>query len=325
MSQDLEAKYHNYKRWLRERHLDDQTWVLNWDLQKNQFAEFGTGDSLFFTGILLTALAIEKNAEEFNALLQAVNRQKFAKGMYPRYTEKFSTSKDQYYPLILALVYATLTFPDNALAKDTLREIVEAVKENGYALKNPDGTETTYGDMRGFKPIFGLIEGKASLGYYLSLGVLPGYSAIIYVSEKSYYNNFLIGCQYLMYHLFVRNNFERWSLQRSIKRFAGINKNNPFFLMVSDLICRSKSHQAEVEKILEIFSAEHLPNDLDEIAHSDVLWQRDPRNWATAKPALVHEYAGIDYMVLYQFYGRFYVASEKLSFRGPGRRGRGII
>jgi hypothetical protein len=80
-----------------------------------------------------------------------------------------------------------------------------------------------------------------------------------------------------------------------------------------------------VEKILEIFSPEHLPNDLDEIAHSDVLWQRDPRNWEKDKAALVHEYAGIDYMVLYQFYERFYVRGEKLSFRGPGKRGRGII
>jgi hypothetical protein len=317
MNQDLETKYHNYKKWLRERHLDHQTWVLNWDLRQNRFADFGTGDALFFTGIFLTALAIEKNAAEFIALLQALNRQKFAKGMYPRYPDLFNTSKDQYYPLILALVYGTLTFPDQPLIKETLREILEAVRENGYQLKNPDRTDTAHGDMSGFKPIFGLLEGRASLFYYLSLGLLPGISVAIYLADKSYYNNFMIGCQYLMYHLFVKNNIERWSLQRSIKGFAGINKNNPFFLMVHDLIFRSRKYQAQVEGILETFSESHLPNDLDPIAHSDVLWQRDPRDWANAKAELVHEYAGIDYMVLYQFYKKFYLTGEKLSFRGP--------
>ncbi|MGH7491627.1 MAG: hypothetical protein ACREOO_04460 [bacterium] len=319
MNRALETKYHNYKKWLRDRHLDNQTWVLNWDLRQNQVAEFGKGDALFFSGILLAALAIEKNEAEYIALLQALNRQKFAPGMYPRYPDKFNTSKDQYYPLILALVYGTLTFPEQPLVQETLRELVQAVKEKGYQLKNPDGTNTPHGDMSGFRPIFSLIEGRASLRYYLSLGILPGVSAAIYVADKSYYNNFMIGCQYLMYHLFVKNNFERWSLQRSVKGFAGINKNNPFFLMVRDLILRSREHQDQVEEILATFSEAHLPNDLDPIAHSDVLWQRDPRDWANANTDLVHEYAGIDYMILYQFYTKFYLTGEKLSFRGPMR------
>jgi len=323
MNQAFETKYHNYKKWLRERHLQDGTWVLNWDLQQNQFAEFGKGDALFFTGILLTALAIERNEAEYVALLQAVNRHKFTPGMYPRYPGKFSTSKDQYYPLILALVYGTLLFPGQALARETLREIIDAVRANNHRLKNPDGTETRHGDMNGFKPVFNLIEGRASFNYYLSLGVLPGLSAAVNAAEKSYYNNFMIGCHYLLYHLFVKNNFERKALQWSSRRFAGVNKNNPFFLMVRDLICRNREHQAEVEKILAIFTDAHLPNDKDDIAHSDVLWQRDPRNWPNAKAELVHEYAGIDYMLLHQFYAKFYLGGEKLSYRGP--RGRGII
>lgn len=313
MSAELAAKYANYKKWLRQRHLENETWVLNWDLQQNQFAEFGKGDALFFTSIFLVALVLEKNEAEAEAALRAVNAQKYAPGMYPRYYHKFNTSKDQYYPLLAALIYGHLLCPGNALIKETLHEIIQTVAGNDYKIKNPDGSNSESGDMNGFRPIFAMVEGHSTFSYFLSMWLAPNYSATINLAEKSYFNNFMLAWHYLMCHVYATGFIKRWLLKKSAGAFAERNANNPFFLMVRDLISGSKEHQAEVEKILRVFSGEHLPNDKDDLAHSDVLWQRDPRNWATPKPELRHEYAGIDYMILYQFYARYYLGDEKLS------------
>ncbi len=313
MSAELASKYSNYKKWLRRRHLDNDTWVLNWDLQQNQFAEFGNGDSLFSTAIFLTALMLEKNEAEAGALLRAVNTQKYSQGMYPRYYDKFNTSKDQYYPFLTALIYGHLLFPKNALFKETLHEIIQAVKGHNYNLKNPDGSNSEHGDMNGFRSIFAMVEGRPTSSFFLSMWISPNYSSVINLAERSYFNNFMMACHYLMCHVYATGFIKRWCLKKSVGSFAKRNSNNPFILMVRDLIFGDKQYQTEVENILRIFSAEHLPNDKDDLAHSDVLWQRDPRNWPNPKVELRHEYAGIDYMILYQFYERYYLGDEKLS------------
>ena len=114
MSDELESKYRNYKTWLYERHLDSGTWVLNWDLKQGRLADFGKGDSLFYTTILLAALALEGNEEQFVTHIRALNQECFAQGMYPRYHAMFDTSKDPYHTFILALLYGRATFPQNS-------------------------------------------------------------------------------------------------------------------------------------------------------------------------------------------------------------------
>lgn len=132
MSDELESKYRNYKSWLNQRHLDSGTWVLNWDLKQNQFADFGKGDSLFYTTILLAALALEGNEQEFVTLLGALNQQSFAPGMYPRYHGMFDTSKDPYHTFILALLYGRIAFPENSEVTQTLAGIIDGVKASNY-------------------------------------------------------------------------------------------------------------------------------------------------------------------------------------------------
>jgi len=310
MAHNLESKYRNYKTWLKQRHLDDGTWVLNWDLRQNQFAEFGKGDSLFFTAIYLTALAVEGNQEEFAALLSALNKQKYAKGMYPRYRERFDTSKDPYYPLMLALVCGMFAFPQNSLAKESLDDIIHALMENDYRLKNPDGSETTHGDMGAFRPIIACIQGRSSLKYFISLGIMPAYSFILHLVRRSYFNNFMIASQYLIYDICTRGMLARGLLKLSVQGFASVNRRNPYFLMIRDRIAGSRKHQAKVEQILEFFPDDHLPNEGDHITNSDVLWQIDPRDWETPNTEFIHEYSGADYMVLYQFYKKHYRSDE---------------
>jgi len=310
MDENLEVKYYQYKTWLKERHLFDNIWVRNWDVKNNDFHWFGKRDSLFYTSIYLTALALEKNEGEYIDLLKALNETRYAKGMYPRHTGEYDTSKDPYYTLIMALAYGIKMFPNNSIIAETLDEIIQGVRENNYKLKNPDGKETKHGGMSAFKPIFACIEKQFSLLYWLTVWVSPTISYLINRARKSYYNNFMFASQFLIYHLYIDKNRARETLKSSANKFAEINKNHPYFLMVRDVICNERKHQAEVEKILETFPEKHLPNDLDPITHSDMMWHRDPRDWASAKSKLEREYSGIDYMNLYQFYRMHYVKQE---------------
>lgn len=307
LHEDLENKYQNYKKWLRERHWDDFIWVLNWDLRKKEFAEYGKGDSLFYTGIYLTALALEKNEAEFIALLKVLNKQKYNKGMYPRYRNTFDTSKDPYYQLVLALVYGSLSFPGNSLVKKTLREIIGAVRENRYYIKDPDGRKTTYGNMIGFIPIFRSIENKAFDLSYLALLSMPVYTLLRrFIQGDHYYNLMMVASHYLIYHPLKKNPADRRVLKWSASVFAFKERKNPYFLMVRDLIGGSQIHRAAVENILRQFPGSRLPNDEEPLAHLDVLWQRDPIHWENHKSQWRYEYSGIDYMILYQFYVRHY-------------------
>jgi hypothetical protein len=305
---ELAAKYQNYKEWLLGRHFDNTTWVLNWDLRKGSFAEFGKGESLFYTSIFLTALALEGNEPQYTALLTALNEEKYAPGMYPRYRQTFDTSKDPYYQFILALVYGQLVFPQNLLIQTTIADIINAIRANRYRLKNPDGSSTTYGSMIGFIPLFRCIEGKHPLFYYLALLIFPLYAFIRKILlRENYYNLLMMGSHYLIYHLNKRFGVDRWFLKISVMVFAFIERKNPFFLMMRDLIFGSRKYIRKVENILKIFPGERLPNDEEPIAHLDVLWQRDPAIWRNYQSRLRYEYSGVDFMILYQFYRRFYV------------------
>jgi hypothetical protein len=308
---ELAAKYQNYKQWLWERHFDSRTWVLNWDLRIGSFAEFGKGEGLFYSAIFLSALALEGNESEYTALLSALNKEKYAPGMYPRYRQTFDTSKDPYYQFILALVYGQLVFPQNLLIQTTIAEIIDAIRANDYQLKNPDGSGTTYGSMIGFIPVFRCLEGKYPLFYYLSLLIFPLYAFIRKILlRKNYYNLLMMVSHYLIYHLHKRFGVERWFLKISVMVFAFVERRNPFFLMVRDLIFGSQKYLRKVENILKVFPGDRLPNDEEPIAHLDVLWQRDPAIWRNHEPSRRYEYSGVDYMILYQFYRRHYVNHE---------------
>lgn len=311
MVEKLEEKYQQYKAWLKERHVFEDTWIRNWDVPGKKLHWFGKKDSLFYTTIYLTALALEKNENEYIALLEALNQTKHAKGMYPRHSGEFDTSKDHYYTLLVALVYGRLRFPNNSLIQATLDEIIQAVRENKYKLKNPDGTNSKHGGMTFFKPIFACIEKKLSFFYWLTLWGSPTLSYMLNCAHKSYYNNFMFASQFLIYHLYINGGRARKTLKSSVKRFTKINEKHPYFLMVRDVIYNEKKYQSEVENILQIFPDDHLPNDRDHITHSDMMWSRDPRDWGEEKtgPEL-REYSGIDYMNLYQFYLSHYMKGE---------------
>ena len=139
---------------------------------------------------------------------------------------------------------------------------------------------------------------------------LPGYTWYRKTFlEGRYFNLFIIAAQYLMYHLLVKNGFSRSALKLSVKSFAAIEKQNPYFLMISDLIHNTQKHRAAVEEILAAFPKTHLPNDEEPIAHQDVLWQRDPAGWKNSNPQVRFQYSGIDFMVMYQFYAKHYLKS----------------
>ncbi len=306
MSDELESKYRQYKALLYQRHLDSGTWVLNWDLQRNQPADFGKGDSLFYTSILLAALALEENEEQFLALVNALNQQSFARGMYPRYTGTFDTSKDPYHTLILALLYGSIAFPQNTTVRETLSDIIQGVRDNRYSLKNPDGSPTRDGDMSGLRPVFDLVGGRSSPLYFLSMLVFPLYSFILNISRRSYFNNFMVANEYLMLECCVKNGAARWCLKQSAKLFSLVNRNNPYILMLRDLILGSDRFEQDVSRILQTFPDSHLPNEADRITNSDVLWQIDPRDWDTPNAQNTHEFSGVDYLILYQLYSRHY-------------------
>ncbi len=314
----LEQQYQQYKTWLKERHLDAETWVLNWDIKQEAFAEYGIGDSLFYTGIYLTALALEKNEAEFTAILEKLNQHKYLPGMYPRYPNTFKTSKDPYFQLVLALVYAGEAFPNNTLLKETLDEIVINLKANKFRLReHPDicqettgssDCNTRHGNLLELKPIVAAMDGKTTLLYYLALLGLPAYTLFrkLFIKGK-YFNLFMFAAQYLMYHLLVKGSISRGLLKLSVKTFATIEKRNPYFLMICDLIAGKQKHRSAVEEILAAFPQTHLPNDEEPIAHQDVLWQRDPESWPNSEPQVRFEYSGIDFMVMWRFYMRHYL------------------
>ena len=308
MGPDLQTKYVIYKTLLRKNHLDSDTWVLNWDITQNKFADFGIGDSLFYTTIYLTALALEKNEPEFTSLLTALNQHRYAKGMYPRYRNVFGVSKDPYYTLILGLVYGTQTFKGNLVVSESLNEIIEGVQANEYHLKDPDGKNTEQGDMSDFKPVFAAIKGENPFDFWLSLWFSPAYSALINLARRSYFNNFMIANRYLILNACMKGTFARLLLTQSAKAFASVNDNNPYFLMVRDIVTGSRNSQNEVEKILGTFPEDHLPNEGDRITNSDVLWQIDPRDWETPNAQFKLEFSGIDYMILYQLYNNHYIS-----------------
>jgi hypothetical protein len=305
--QNLETKYYNYKTWLRQRHLDRSTWVLNWDLQKNAPAELGKGDSFFYTSIFLSALALEGNEAEFTALLSAINRTSYAKGMYPRYWNTFDVSKDPYYQFLLALVYARRAFPENYLVKETLENLIEGIEQNGYYLKNPDGSETTHGGVQAFRAIFATIRGNASPEFYVSLFTLPLSSLALNTARHNYYNNFMYAAQYLIYGETVKGGAARRLLKHSAAIFAKINNNNPYMLMIADIILDKQKYRSRVENILDMFPSNHLPNESDSITNSDVLWQHDPRDWENKNASTIQEFAGVDYLILFQLYRQHYI------------------
>jgi hypothetical protein len=223
--------------------------------------------------------------------------------MYPRYRETFDTSKDPYYQLLLGLVYGRRSFPQNSLIEETLDEIIEAVRGNLYYLKNPDGSRTTYGNMIGFIPIFRSIKGIRAYSYYFALVLFPVYAFIRqFFYDAKYFNLLMMASHYLIYHLHRKGSRERAFLRLSINLFALVEKKNPYFLMIRDLINGSRTHRREVENILMSFPETHLPDDEEPLAHLDVLWQRDPRTWKNRLSQLRYEYSGVDYLLLYQFY-----------------------
>ena len=306
MSDELESKYRSYKTWLYERHLDSGTWVLNRDLKQNQLADFGKGDSLFYTTILLAALALEGNEEQFVTLLKALNQESFAQGMYPRYHAMFDTSKDPYHTFILALLYGRAAFPNNSDVSKALAGMINGITVSNYTLKNPDGTQTKNGDMTGLKPVFDRIAGLTSPDYFLSLLAFPVYSFILNIFRRSYFNNFMVANEYLMLESCTPSGAARWFLRQSARAFAFVNRDNPYFLMLRDIIVGSETFKPQVQKILETFPDSHLPNESDRITNSDVLWQIDPRDWETPNTEFTHEFAGVDFLILYRLYVTHY-------------------
>lgn len=302
----LERKYTDYKTWLVERHLDDGTWVLNRDVPHDRFADYGTGDSLYYTCLFLTALAVERNEPEFTARLTALNAASYAKGMYPRYRDRFDTSKDPYVMLFLALAYARDAFPDNTLVRNTLSAVTDGVREQGYQLKNPDGSATPHGQLDDLRPVMDALNGTITVAYYTTLFGAPVYSRVINTARRSYFNNLMLAGQYLVYHLCTRGGLARFTLSQSTRAFASVNSDNPFMLMLRDMIVGSRTHEVQIAAILERFPSDHLPSEWDHITNSDVLWQIDPRDWETPNQGNVHEYSGVDYLILYQFYKRHY-------------------
>lgn len=315
MIEEFQSRYEHYKAWIKQRHLFEDTWVRNWDMQKNQLAGFGKRDSLFYTTIYLTALALEENEPEFNEILNGLNNASYAKGMYPRHPGEFDVSKDPYHTLLLALTYGKKLFPNNSLISHTITNIIEGIRENNYKLQNPPdykgGGPTTHGNMVTIKPLLDVIEGNVPFTFYFSLGASPFYSWMINMAHKAYYNNFMTACIYLIFHLYLKKGLARSMLKLSAKGFANVNYNNPFFDMIRDLLCGDKANQAEIEAILHKFPTDHLPQDLDHITHSDMMWQRDPRDWPKDKQKQEHEYSGADFMILFQFYRQFYVEDNR--------------
>jgi len=306
MSEDLGSKYVQYKTLLYQRHLDSGTWVLNRDLQKNQFADFGKGDSLFYTTILLAALALENNKPDYLTLLKSLNEQSFSPGMYPRYRDMFDTSKDPYHTFILALLYGMASFPGNLYIRQTLSGLVDGVRKHDYHLVNPDGSKTLNGDMSGLKPVFGRIEGSTSPGYFLSLLVFPAYSFLLNLFRRSYFNNFMIANEYLMLESCTPVGIPRWCLKGSVRMFSLVNRDNPYALMLRDIVAGSGKHEPQVRAILQTFPGTHLPNEGDRVTNSDVLWQIDPRDWQTPNSQCVYEFAGVDFLILYRLYVKHY-------------------
>ncbi len=309
MSQELHKKYLNYLSLLPNDHLFQEIWLRNKDMINGGLAEFGKRDSLFYTSCQLTAAVLADDKTLFEKILNGLREEKYAPGMYPRHPDEFDTSKDPYFPLVLALVLATKHWPQDELARETLREIIDSIRASGYTIINPDGQPSSHGDMKPFKPIFKAIEGKQSFGFWFNLMISPAFSSVINRLRKSYYNNFMIAMQYLIFHYCISGGLQRRFLRHSVSRFARSNRNNPFFLMVCDLICSETKFRAQVEEILNEFPAEHLPNDLDPITHSDMLWVRDPRDWPKPKEKLEREYTGVDFMLLYQFYRAHYLSA----------------
>ena len=310
MSENLQKKYQFYLSSLPEDHLFKDIWLRNKDMITGGLAEFGKRDSLFYTSCQLVAVVLSGDEPDFNRMMQGLSAEKYAPGMYPRHPDEFDTSKDPYFPLVLALLLAAKRWPDNPHARPSLDEIIESIRRSGYTILNPDGSPSSHGDMKPFKPIFRAIEGKTSFGFWFNLLISPLFSRVLNAIRKSYYNNFMIAMQYLIFHYCIDGKFSRSMLRNSANRFANNNRNNPFFLMVRDLISSEKASRAQVEDILNEFPDDHLPNDLDPITHSDMIWVRDPRDWSKPKSKLEREYTGVDFMLLYQFYREHYLASS---------------
>lgn len=148
--------------------------------------------------------------------------------------------------------------------------------------------------------------------YFLSLLGFPAYSFLLNILRRSYFNNFMVANEYLMFESCTGNGFSRWFLKQSARVFALVNRNNPYFLMLRDLIAGSDKFRTDVQKILETFPDSHLPNESDHITNSDILWQIDPRDWETPNTQFTHEFAGADFLILYRLYVKHYLKGESL-------------